>query len=105
MRQITNPLMARAGISLYTTEEEVDYVIDLTVKAGEFLQVLDVDGRQCSDLQCFSVRKLEKGIVHPIDPTTTLPPLCAAVATLFETSYSYSSRDEAKCVQYVRTRT
>ena len=42
-----------------------------TVKAGEYFQVIDVDGRECSDLQCFSLRKLDKGIVHPLDPTTT----------------------------------
>ena len=41
-----------------------------TVKAGEYFQVYDVAGRQCSDLQCFSLRKLEKGIVHPLDATT-----------------------------------
>jgi aminomethyltransferase len=42
-----------------------------TVKAGEYFQVIDVEGRECSDLQCFSLRKLDKGIVHPLDPTTT----------------------------------
>ena len=29
------------------------------VKAGEFIQILDVDGRQCTDFQCFSARKLD----------------------------------------------
>ena len=42
-----------------------------TVKAGEYFQILDVAGRQCSDLQCFSQAKLDKGIVHPLDATTT----------------------------------
>ena len=42
-----------------------------TVKAGEYFQVIDVEGRECSDLQCFSLRKLDQGIVHPLDPTTT----------------------------------
>src|SRR5205823_3655590 len=32
------------------------------VKAGEFIQVIDVAGRQCTDFQCFSARKLDKGI-------------------------------------------
>jgi aminomethyltransferase len=41
------------------------------VKAGEYIQILDVDGRQCSDFQCFDARKLDKGIVHPLDVTTT----------------------------------
>lgn len=41
------------------------------VKAGDYFQVLDVDGRQCTDLQCFDARKLDKGIIRPIDVTTS----------------------------------
>ena len=41
------------------------------VKAGEFIQILDVDGRQMTDFQCFSRRKLDKGIEHPLDVTTS----------------------------------
>ncbi len=41
------------------------------VKAGEYIQVIDVDGRQCSDFQCFDVRKLDKGLQKPLDATTT----------------------------------
>ncbi|WP_062762161.1 DUF1989 domain-containing protein [Falsirhodobacter sp. alg1] len=41
------------------------------VKAGEFIQILDVDGRQCTDFQCFDARKLDRGIAHPLDVTTT----------------------------------
>lgn len=41
------------------------------VRAGEFIQILDVDGRQCTDFQCFDARKLDRGIVHPLDVTTT----------------------------------
>ncbi|MBA84492.1 MAG: aminomethyltransferase [Rhodobacteraceae bacterium] len=41
------------------------------VKAGEFIQIMDVDGRQCTDFQCFDARKLDKGIAHPLDVTTT----------------------------------
>ena len=41
------------------------------VKAGEYIQVLDVDGRQCTDFQAFDARKVDKGIVRPIDPTST----------------------------------
>ncbi len=42
-----------------------------TVKAGEYIQIIDVDGRQMTDFQCFSARKLERGIQHPIDVTTS----------------------------------
>ena len=41
------------------------------VKAGDYIQILDVDGRQCTDFQCFSARKLDKGLQHPLDVTTT----------------------------------
>jgi aminomethyltransferase len=41
------------------------------VRAGEFIQIMDVDGRQCTDFQCFDARKLDRGIVHPLDVTAT----------------------------------
>ena len=41
------------------------------VKKGEFIQILDVQGRECSDFQAFSLRALDKGIEREIDPTTT----------------------------------
>src|SRR6056297_988880 len=41
------------------------------VKAGDYIQILDVDGRQCTDFQCFAARKLDKGLDHALDVTTT----------------------------------
>jgi aminomethyltransferase len=41
------------------------------VKAGQFIQILDVQGRECSDFQAFSRRALDKGMERDIDPTTT----------------------------------
>ena len=41
------------------------------VKAGEYIQILDVKGRECSDFQAFSRRALDKGLEREIDPTTT----------------------------------
>ncbi|MEM6308764.1 MAG: DUF1989 domain-containing protein [Pseudomonadota bacterium] len=41
------------------------------VKAGEYIQILDVQGRECSDFQAFSLRALDKGLEREIDPTTT----------------------------------
>jgi len=41
------------------------------VKAGEFVQVIDVMGRECSDFQAFDKRKLDKGIERGLDVTTT----------------------------------
>ena len=41
------------------------------VKAGEFVQVIDVMGRECSDFQAFDRRKLDKGVERGLDVTTT----------------------------------
>ena len=58
-----------------------DPVLDLRVKsataesyvvaAGDYIQILDVDGRQCTDFQCFDARKLDRGIQAPLDVTTS----------------------------------
>jgi aminomethyltransferase len=41
------------------------------VRAGEYIQIIDVDGRQCTDFQCFAARKLDEGLEHPLDVTAT----------------------------------
>lgn len=41
------------------------------VKKGQWIQIIDIQGRECSDFQAFSQRKLDAGIEHEIDPTTT----------------------------------
>lgn len=41
------------------------------VKAGEYIQIIDVDGRQMTDFQCFSARKLDKGLENALDATVT----------------------------------
>ena len=41
------------------------------VKKGDYIQILDVKGRECTDFQAFSRRALDKGLAHDIDPTTT----------------------------------
>ena len=41
------------------------------VKAGEFIQVIDVEGRECSDFQCFDAARLEDGVEAVLDATTT----------------------------------
>lgn len=41
------------------------------VKAGQYIQILDIQGRECSDFQAFSMRALDKGLERDIDPTTT----------------------------------
>ena len=37
------------------------------VRAGEYIQVIDVAGRQMTDFQCFSRRKLDKGMENALD--------------------------------------
>ena len=46
-------------------------VLGYEVKAGQFIQIVDVRGRECTDFQAFSLRALDRGIEREIDPTTT----------------------------------
>ena len=41
------------------------------VRAGEFIQVIDVEGKQCSDFLAFHRGKLEAGLERGLDATTT----------------------------------
>lgn len=41
------------------------------VRAGQYIQIMDVQGRECSDFQAFSQRALDRGIEREIDPTST----------------------------------
>jgi len=41
------------------------------VRAGEFIQIIDVEGRECSDFQAFALAALEAGRERPLDATTT----------------------------------
>ncbi|MEM6487831.1 MAG: DUF1989 domain-containing protein [Pseudomonadota bacterium] len=40
------------------------------VRRGQFIQILDVQGRECSDFQAFSQAALDRGLEREIDPTT-----------------------------------
>lgn len=41
------------------------------VKAGDYIQIIDVDGRQCSDFLAFDAAALETGQEFGLDPTVT----------------------------------
>ena len=41
------------------------------VKAGEYIQIIDVQGRQCSDFLAFSTGKLDRGKERGLDSTAT----------------------------------
>lgn len=45
--------------------------VSYEVAAGQWIQVIDVAGRQCSDLVAFNARELAAGRERGIDPTTT----------------------------------
>lgn len=55
-----------AELRVHTSTAEAYFV-----KAGDYIQIIDVDGRQCTDFQCFSARKLDNGQEHALDVTTT----------------------------------
>ena len=58
-------------------EPRLDFQIDRAsalayeVKAGEYIQVIDVRGRQCSDFLAFHAGKLQSGHERGLDSTTT----------------------------------
>ena len=41
------------------------------VRAGDYIQIIDVEGRECSDFQCFDAPMLERGRERCLDATTT----------------------------------
>ena len=41
------------------------------VKAGQYIQIMDIDGRQCSDFQCFDTKALDRGLERTLDATVT----------------------------------
>lgn len=58
-------------------EPVLDMRVDLAtarsyeVKAGQYIQVIDVEGRQCSDFLAFGARQLDAGRERGLDSTTT----------------------------------
>ncbi|MDN5914268.1 MAG: aminomethyltransferase family protein [Pseudonocardia sp.] len=58
-------------------EPVMDFRIDLAsalsyeVKAGQFIQIIDVEGRQCSDFLAFDGRRLQDGHERYLDATAT----------------------------------
>ena len=88
-------------------EPRLDFRIDRAtaesyeVKEGEFIQVIDVEGRQCSDFVAFSSRKLQSGIERGLDPTTTRTLMGASYPTpgLFSKFYD---QDMQALVEVIR---
>src|SRR6185295_15067469 len=58
-------------------EPRLDFRVDLAsalayeVREGEYIQIIDVKGRQCSDFLAFNRGKLDKGLERGLDGVTT----------------------------------
>ncbi len=48
------------------------------VKAGEYIQIIDVEGQQCSDFQAFLVQDLNNNVELCLDPTVTRSQMLAS---------------------------
>ena len=48
------------------------------VKAGEYIQIIDVEGQQCSDFQAFLVEDLNNNVELCLDPTVTRSQMLAS---------------------------
>ena len=66
-------------------EPRLDFRVDeasalaYEVKEGEFIQIIDVKGKQCSDFLAFHEHKLQKGLERGIDGVTTRTLMASAV--------------------------
>lgn len=105
----SNPSEARDV--LVAPDPLADTIMDVTinpgnaiayeVKAGQYIQLLDVQGRECSDFQAFSVRALDKGLERDIDPTTTRH-MAGAAYPLPGIYSKYFSNDMEPLIQIVQ---
>lgn len=72
-----------------------------TVKKGEWIQIIDVEGRQCSDFQAFSAAALERGKERCLDATAsrTLMQRAYPVPGLHSKYYDYNFEPLVEVVQ------
>jgi aminomethyltransferase len=75
-RAQAGPLFRRAPTdpladTLLDARVDPGQAIAYTVKKGDWIQILDVQGRECSDFQAFSRRDIDRGRPMEIDPTAT----------------------------------
>ena len=75
----TNPAeaAARSGLPAPLAEPRYEFRVAAgtahayEVGAGEYIQIVDIDGRECSDFQAFNAGQLQKGLERDIDATAT----------------------------------
>lgn len=66
--EVLLPLLAGPGLDLRVSKATARAY---EVKAGEYIQIIDVAGRQCSDFLAFDARQLQDGVERGLDATTT----------------------------------
>ncbi len=77
VRRATPRPPAEVELPAPLAEPRLDFRVDLAsalayeVRAGEYIQVIDVQGRQCSDFLAFNRGKLENGLERGLDGVTT----------------------------------
>jgi aminomethyltransferase len=71
------PAPAQAELPPPLAEPRLDFRVDKAsalayeVREGEYIQIIDVAGRQCSDFLAFHAHKLDRGIERGLDPQVT----------------------------------
>ncbi len=69
-------------------EARLDFRVDKAsalsyeVREGEYIQIIDVAGRQCSDFLAFHAHKLDKGVERGLDPQVTRTLMGSAYPTV-----------------------
>ena len=77
LRRARPPLPGAARLPEPLAEPRLDIRVDIAsaesyaVAAGEYIQIIDVAGRQCSDFLAFDRRRLDTGQVLGLEATTT----------------------------------
>jgi aminomethyltransferase len=85
VRRATPRPEAQVDLPPPLAEPRLDFRIDRAsalayeVKEGEYIQIIDVEGKQCSDFLAFHEHKLQKGLERGIDGVTTRTLMGAAV--------------------------
>jgi aminomethyltransferase len=62
------PLLAQPSLDIVV---DASSALTYEVKAGDFIQIVDLEGRQCSDFLAFDSHALDRGIEKGLDSTAT----------------------------------
>jgi glycine cleavage system T protein (aminomethyltransferase) len=73
--ELVLPLLAEPNLDLRVSRATARAY---EVKAGEYIQIIDVAGRQCSDFLAFDSHRLQDGVERGLDATTTRTLMSAA---------------------------